>query len=133
MCARPHSSWGKLFLFWESAVPSIAYNHSTSANARHSKGKFRKSLIDRQDSNWGLQTHPNPLDRPVSAFFMTTQSMTSPNREKYRKRLSWVVSQLQEKTKSIRTLTKIESVRTIELHQYWSGITTCCFMIFKIN
>jgi hypothetical protein len=26
--------------------------------------------------------HPNPLDLPVSAFFMTTQSMTSPNREK---------------------------------------------------
>ena len=27
-------------------------------------------------------TKPNPLERPVSAFFMTTQSMTSPKRVK---------------------------------------------------
>lgn len=37
-------------------------------------------------------TKPNPLDRPDSAFFMTTQSITSPYREKYLCRLSWEVS-----------------------------------------
>ena len=43
-----------------------------------------------------LTSHPNPLDLPVSAFFMTTQSMTSPKREKYRSKLSCVVSQLKK-------------------------------------
>lgn len=37
---------------------------------------------------------PKPLDRPVSGFFMTTQSTTSPYRLKYRSKLSCVVSQL---------------------------------------
>lgn len=37
-------------------------------------------------------TKPNPLDLPDSAFFMTTQSITSPYREKYLCRLSWEVS-----------------------------------------
>ena len=40
-------------------------------------------------------TKPKPLDRLVLLFFITTQSITSPKREKYERRDSWVVSQLQ--------------------------------------
>jgi len=43
-------------------------------------------------------TKPKPRLRPVSAFFITTQSITSPNLEKYRSRVSWVVSQLRPPT-----------------------------------
>lgn len=45
-------------------------------------------------------TNPNPLERPDSAFFITTQSITSPYLEKYRWRLSWEVSQERPPTKS---------------------------------
>lgn len=38
--------------------------------------------------------NPNPLDLPVSGFFITTQSTTSPYWLKYRNKLSRVVSQL---------------------------------------
>ena len=46
-------------------------------------------------------TNPNPRDLPVSAFFITTQSITSPNREKYLRRESCVVSQESPPTKSL--------------------------------
>lgn len=46
-------------------------------------------------------TKPKPLERPDSAFFMTTQSITSPYLEKYLCRLSWEVSQERPPTKSL--------------------------------
>jgi len=46
-------------------------------------------------------TKPKPRLRPVSAFFITTQSITSPNLEKYRSRVSWVVSQLSPPTNNL--------------------------------
>ena len=44
----------------------------------------KKAMIKKLSYSLGSAkvTKPNPLERPVSAFFMTTQSMTSPKRVK---------------------------------------------------
>ena len=59
---------------------------------------------------------------PVSAFFITTQSMTSPNLEKYCNSDSWAVSQLQNKTWVYKT--------SVMKWYFWENITmqTACLV-----